>query len=139
MDGTARKRMKWWAVLFLPIFLRALIPIGFMPMVGPGFSVQLVLCDGYASLPWPSAMPADMPMDMPMDMGASASHTHSGGRHDDHGSCPYGSGPALGGLPALATLPALLIHRSLESSLATAQVAYVEVTPRAQSPRGPPV
>ena len=107
----ARKRVKWWAVLFLPIFLRALIPIGFMPMVGPGFSVQLVLCDGYAPLPWPAAMPADMPMDMPMDTGASSSHSHGGGPQDDHGSCPYGSGPALGGLPALATLPALLVHQ----------------------------
>jgi hypothetical protein len=131
--------MTWWAVIFLPILLRALIPVGFMPMVGPGFTVQLVVCDGYAPVPWAAAMPADMPMDMPMDMGSSSSDSHGGyPAHDDHGSCPYGSAPALGALPTLAILPTLLIHQSLESSLATAQVAHVEVSLRAQSPRGPP-
>lgn len=129
------KRTTWWAVLFLPIFLRALIPVGFMPMVGPGFTVRLVVCDGYAPVPWNIAMPADMPMDM--DMGAGP---HGGAPvHDDHGGCPYGSAPALGALPTLAVLPPLLVQLSLETSLAAAQVAYVEVTPRAQSPRGPPV
>lgn len=143
MAGIARKRVKWWAVIFLPILLRALIPVGFMPMVGPGFTVQLVLCDGYAPGPRMAAMPPGMPMDMPMDMGmgmGTTSPDSQGGApvHDDHSNCPYGSAPALGALPALASLPALLIQRSHESSLATTQVAYVEVSPRAQSPRGPP-
>jgi hypothetical protein len=134
LAGIARKRGKWWAVLFLPILLRALVPVGFMPMVGPGFSVQLVLCEGYAPVPWTTALPAEMPMDMPM-----GSDSHSGAPvHDDHGSCPYGSAPAFGALPTLASLPALLIQRSPERPAAVAQVAYVEVSPRAQSPRGPP-
>jgi hypothetical protein len=126
-------------VILLPIFLRALIPVGFMPMVGPGFTLHLVVCDGYAPVPWTTAMPMDMSMDMPMDMGSGSVDSHgSPPVHDDHGGCPYGSAPALGALPTLALLPSLLIQRSIESSLATAQVAYVEVPPRAQSPRGPP-
>jgi hypothetical protein len=131
------KPTKWWAVIFLPILLRALIPVGFMPMFGPGFGVRMVVCDGYAPVPWTAAMPADMPM--PMDAGTSLSDPHSGAPvHDDHGSCPYGSAPALGALPTLASLPALLIQRSPERPAAAAQVVYVEVSPRAQSPRGPP-
>jgi hypothetical protein len=135
----ALKRTRWWAVIFLPIFLRALIPVGFMPMVGPGFTVRLVVCDGYAPVPWTTTMPADMPMDMPMDMGAGAPDSRGGAPVQvDHSNCPYGSAPALGALPTLAILPSLLIQRTLESSLATAQVTYVEVSPRSQSPRGPP-
>ena len=123
----------------LPILLRALIPAGFMPMVGPGFSVQLVVCDGdgpvsAAAESAPMAMPMPMSMDMPPGMAMEPQH-----RHADHGSCPYGSAPSLGALPTLAGLPAFLIQRSVETALATAQVAYVEVPRRAQSPRGPPV
>lgn len=137
MSGIARKHGKWWAAIFLPILLRALVPVGFMPMVGPGFSVQLVVCDGYASVPWTTAAP--MPMDMPMDMGRGSTNPHGGAPvHDDHGSCPYGSAPALGALPTLASLPALLIQRAPERPAPAAQVAYVEIAPRAQSPRGPP-
>lgn len=153
--------MNGWALLLLPIFLRALVPVGFMPAVGPDFTVRLVVCDGdgpmavAGSMPvsmneptavssdMPAGMPAEMSMDMPagMTMEGSASHAdhlhHHGSLH--HGICPYGSAPALGALPALAVLPSLLIQRSLEEVLATAQVAYVEVSPRAQSPRAPPV
>ncbi len=130
---------KWWAVIFLPILLRALIPVGFMPMFGPGFGVRMVVCDGYAPVPSTAAMPADMPMDMPMDMGTSSTDSQGGSpAHDDHGSCPYGSAPALGALPTLASLPALLIQRGPDRPAAAAQVVYVEVSPRAQSPRGPP-
>jgi hypothetical protein len=133
------KPTKWWAVIFLPILLRALIPVGFMPMFGPGFGVRMVVCDGYAPVPWTAAMPADMPMDMPMDMGTSSTDSQGGVPvHDDHGSCPYGSAPALGALPTLAGLPALLIERGPERPAAAAQVVYVAVPPRAQSPRGPP-
>jgi hypothetical protein len=133
------KPTKWWAVIFLPILLRALIPVGFMPMFGPGFSVRMVVCEGYVPVPWTAAVPANMPMGMPMDMGTSSSDLHGGAPvHDDHGSCPYGSAPALGALPTLASLPALLIQRGPERRAAAAQVVYVEVAPRAQSPRGPP-
>jgi hypothetical protein len=35
LNGIVLKPTKWWAVIFLPILLRALIPVGFMPMFGP--------------------------------------------------------------------------------------------------------
>jgi hypothetical protein len=98
------KRIRSWAAWVLPALLwRALIPIGFMPMVGSDHSVQLVVCDSYA--PLPAAM-LDMPMDGEMDM----SHRDAGGDgaapvHQDHGTCPYGSSPALGALPTLAITP----------------------------------
>jgi hypothetical protein len=143
LTRVVRKHVNWWVVVFLPIFLRALIPVGFMPMVGPGHSVRLVLCDSYAPVPHAMStsmsMPADMPADMPMHAAMGASHSHgSSPIHEDHGTCPYGSGPALGALPTLAVLPLLLIQRSLEPAVAAPQVAYFKVSPRAQSPRGPP-
>jgi hypothetical protein len=140
MAGVSRKHIKWWAVIFLPIVLRALIPVGFMPMFGPGFSVRLVVCDSYAPVPWAItlAMSMDMRGDMPMDAvtGSSSSH-HGHPVHEDHATCPYGSGPALGALPSLAKLP-LLLERPIEPAIATAQLPYFQVSFRAQSPRGPP-
>jgi hypothetical protein len=138
LTGIARKPKKWWAAIFLPLLLRALVPVGFMPMVGPGFSVQLVVCEGYAPIPWKSA--TAMPADMPMDMGTGSPHSHGGAPvHDDHGSCPFGSAPGLGALPTLAILPSLLIQHAPDRPTAAAQLAYVEISPRAQSPRAPPV
>ena len=103
LTGIAPKRVSWRIAILLPILLRALIPVGFMPMFAPGFGVRLVLCDGYAAAPHPASMPMDMPADMRMDPSDSAAGPH-GGRpaHEDHGTCPYGSSPALGALPTLA-------------------------------------
>jgi hypothetical protein len=138
LTGIARKLVSWRVAILLPVFLRALIPVGFMPMFVPGFGVQLVVCDSYAPVPHAASMPLDMPADMPMGLSEHAG-AH-GGRplHQDHGTCPYGSGPALGALPTLAVAP-LLVQRPTQPSVAAAQVAYFEVPPRAQSPRGPPV
>jgi hypothetical protein len=139
------KRMRWWAaaVLLPGLLLRAFIPVGFMPMVGPGYRVQLVVCDSYAPVPWATDS-MQMDMSMPMDPGMDMSqHHHADGAgggppvHQDHGSCPYGSSPALGGTPTLAVLPAVL-PQAPELIVATPQVAYFAVSPRAQSPRGPP-
>jgi DUF2946 family protein len=125
-----RKRTRGWAALLLPLLLlRALIPVGFMPMIGPDHSVRLVICDNYAPLP---ASMMDMPMDG-MDMG--------GGRppvHQDHGGCPFGSSPALGALPTLALSP-ILIHHATPLPVAESQVDFFKAPDRAQSPRGPPV
>jgi hypothetical protein len=55
--GWGRKRKRWWAALVLPgLLLRALIPLGFMPMFGPGYSVGLMLCPAYAPIPDPVAI-----------------------------------------------------------------------------------
>ena len=135
-----RKSTRWWAVLFLPVLLRALIPVGFMPMFGPGFSIRMAMCDGYAPLPQIStSMPADMPMDMPMD-GPSSSDTQrpEPTHHQDLSNCPYGCAPALGALPTIASLPLAFVLQSISTIDAQAQVAHYAVSPRAQSPRGPP-
>jgi hypothetical protein len=140
--AVAPKHVRWWAVIFLPILLRALIPVGFMPVFGPGFSVQLVVCDSYAPVPWTTATSTSMgmPADMPMDgaMGGSPNSHRGHPSHDDHGTCPFGASPALGALPSLAKL-SLLVERAQEPAVAAAQVAYFQVSFRAQSPRGPPV
>ena len=150
-----RKRVRWWAALLLPaLVLRSVIPLGFMPMFGPGLGVQFVLCEGYAPVPGTTSSPS-MAMDMPMDgapgavaNSASGGSDHSrqndaplvdGGApvHQDHGTCPYGTAPALGGLPALTV--ALVSDQPVAAPVvAAAQVAYFEVSPRAQSSRGPP-
>ncbi len=137
----SNKRLKtWWGILFLPVVLRSLIPIGFMPMVGPDSSVRLVLCEDYAPLPRESA---DMPAGMVMDGGVmGASRTHGGhahgGSHGDHGGCPFGSSPALGALPSLAP-ESIAADRAVQPVAAAAQIEHFEVSFRAQSPRGPPV
>ena len=142
MIGRGRKRASWWVAVVLPgLLLRALIPVGFMPMFGPGLSVQLTLCEGYAPLP---SMAMDMSMDMPM--GVPAQH-HSGGpgpgrngppSNQDHSSCPYGTSPTLASLPALTDVP-VTVQASAPSLILDPQVAHFEIATRAQSPRGLPL
>ena len=137
-----RKRASWWVALVLPgLLLRALIPVGFMPMFGPGLSARLTLCEGYAPIP---SMPMDMSMDMPM--GVPAQH-HSGGpapgrngppSNQDHSTCPYGTSPTLALLPALTDVP-VTVPASAPSLISDPQVAHFEIATRAQSPRGPPL
>ena len=69
-----RRRARLWVAFVLPgLLLRALIPVGFMPMFGPNFGVRITLCEGYAPVP---SMPMDMSMDMPMDMPMSVPAQH---------------------------------------------------------------
>jgi hypothetical protein len=142
------KRVRWWVALLLPgLVLRSLIPLGFMPMFGPGYDVRFVVCESYAPVPGATSSSMDMPMDMPMDAATStpdhlrqnaAPHVdHGVPAHQDHNTCPYGSGPTLGGLPALAIV-LVAVRPVTEPAVTAAQVAYFEVSPRAQSPRGPP-
>jgi hypothetical protein len=132
-----RKQVRWWVALLLPaLLLRALIPLGFMPMFGPGYDVRFVVCEGYAPTPGTTSsmsmdMSTDMPRDVPID-GATGAPAHQ-----DHGTCPYGSAPALGGLPFLAIVLVALQHVPAPAAF-TAQVYYFAISPRAQSPRGPP-
>ncbi len=148
--GWGRKRSRRWVALVLPgLLLRALIPLGFMPMFGPGLSVQLMLCEGYAPVPSTAAqMSMDMPMDMPMDMSTGVPGlTHTGGpastgggvpSHQDHSSCPYGASPAIAALPALTHAP-ISLEPTAQSPIGAPQVAHLQIAPRAQSPRGPPL
>jgi hypothetical protein len=143
----SRKHMRWGVAFILAgLMLRAFVPFGFMPIFGPGYSAKLVMCDSYARLPWTTAsismdMSRGMPIDATMDM---AGHHHpddtNRGRppvHHDHTSCPYGSSPLLGALPVLAVSP-VVAQCSSKLAVAAPQVAYFGVSPRAQSPRGPP-
>ena len=131
------KRVRGWMAVLLPILLlRALIPVGFMPMVGADHSVRLVICDSYA--PVPTSM-MDMSMDGDMDMSQSSGADGNGGPpvHRDHGGCPYGASAALGALPTLALLP-VAFHRPAPILVAAPQVDFYLTPYRAQSPRGPP-
>ena len=134
----SRRRASWWVGLVLPgLFLRALIPLGFMPMFGPDFRVQLALCEGYAPAPM-TAM--DMSMDMPMDTWTGDALQHHPGEpssgndgtpaHQDHRACPYGASPALAGVPALMDVPGT-VQVSATSLVPSPQVAHFEIVPRA--------
>lgn len=147
MIGWARKRSCCWVAIVLPaLLLRALIPLGFMPMFGPGLRVQLTLCEGYAPVPSTAMdMSMDMPMDMPMGVppqhhpgGAPSPRKGSSPVQQDHRTCPYGASPVLASVPALTILP-VTEQRSPEAPTSAPQVAHFEIAPRAQSPRGPPV
>lgn len=145
----SQERARWWAALMLSGFvLRSFIPVGFMPMVGSDHRLRLVVCEGYAPLPWAAAsMPMDMSGAIPMNAATgTAQHRHAetaahrgAGHpiHRDHGNCPYGCSPALGALPAPEILAAT-VPLSPEPAAASPQVEYFAVPPRAQSPRGPP-
>jgi hypothetical protein len=149
--GCRRIRGSWWVAIVLPGFLlRSLIPIGFMPAFGPGLSVRLMLCEGYAPVPSmavPTAleMSSDMPMDMPVGGPAQhhpAGNSQSGGNHSpthqDHSACPFGASPALAALPLLAVV-APVIQPPAQARSEAPQIAHFEIAPRAQSPRAPPL
>ena len=98
MKAIRRKQVNGWAAaLLLPILLRVLVPVGFMPVVGPDFSLQLVVCAGDGpmlashALPMSASMDMDMSAGMPMDEPASSGGLDAHLHHDDRGACPYGS------------------------------------------------
>jgi hypothetical protein len=134
MNWTIPKRTRglttWLMVVFL---LRSLVPVGFMPMIGPGHSVQLALCDAEAPVP---PMPMSGSMDMSMDPDMDMDSAHHG--HKDHGTCLFGSSPALATPLALSVLPAGPRPRAGMRAQAP-QVVHYQVPYRAQSARGPPV
>ena len=157
-----RKRAGWWVAMVLPGFLlRSLIPLGFMPMFGPGHSLRMMLCPGYApvasmivEVPADASgetsmdMSMDMPMDMPVDVPpgnvkphGSAAEPAGAGRHppvhQDHAACPYGASPPLATLVLSSNLDVADQPQS-HAAPAAPQIAHAEMAPRAQSPRGPP-
>src|ERR1700676_1260995 len=104
----SRKRMRLWVALLLPaLLLRSLIPLGFMPAFGPGYDVRFVVCEGYAPMPGTAS---SVSMDMSMDMTMDAASGHAPAPHQDRGTCPFGSAPALGGLPTLAIVLVSVQH-----------------------------
>jgi hypothetical protein len=131
MNWTTLKRTRRLTAWLLAVFLlRSLIPVGFMPIIGSDHSVQLALCDGYAPVP---SMAMDMSTDPHMDM-SQPGHA----AHPDHGTCLFGSSPALGAPLAVSTHPAVQLQ-SAGMAARSAQIIHYEVPYRAQSARGPPV
>lgn len=123
--------------------------MGFMPMFGPGFSVGIMLCDGYAPVP-DSPMAMDMPMRAGMAMSVEAARQSGEPQHGDdrsgrgspaqqnHSACPYGASSVFAGAPALAAV-GLALERSVEAVLPAPQLAVFATIARAQSPRAPPI
>jgi len=148
------------------LLLRALIPIGFMPMFGPGLSVSLMLCPVYAPVPagftgvapheahnGAAAESMDMSgagtsMDMSMGTGKEPSTRvttppPTGGGvpssdYQQHSLCPYAKSATLAG--SLASLNLSVAEQPLTRVVLLApQISWFQISPRAQSPRAPPV
>ena len=130
------------------LLLRSLIPLGFMPMFEPGYGVRFVLCEGYAPVPGTAASKSmDMRMDPAMHaMAGTPDHLRQNDAppvegstpdHQDHGNCPYGTSPALGGFPT-QPIVSVTIEPASALVLTAPQVTYFRISPRAQSSRGPP-
>jgi hypothetical protein len=158
-----RRRTHRWAVLLLPcLLLRSLIPVGFMPIFGPGLSVSLMLCPAYApssttgtdsashdlkaAAAAAPSMDMSMDMDMPMRGDAPAQSTQSGASprsgsipdHQDHSSCPYAASAMLAGLPAVFAVA--IAEQSITGlALPLPQITYFPPVARSQSARAPPV
>src|ERR1700730_6008837 len=113
-----RRRELVTSILLVPLVLRALIPVGFMPASGEGFS--LTLCRAAFAAP-----PA------PQDTGQ-----HPGNPlHVEH--CAFGNAPAAG--------PAMEVARVLPTAVTAAEPILLSEPlrinvglVRVQQPRGPP-
>jgi hypothetical protein len=124
-----RARRRRWALLALPaLLLRALVPVGFMPVASAeGLSVEM--CPDAAPLP----------------PGYHHHHHHPGGGAPDgsfaahHTPCLFAASATLAAAPEGA---ALLAPREAEFSPTGADLEARDFVPsivRAQSPRAPPV
>lgn len=137
--------------MLLPgLLLRSLIPVGFMPMFGPGLSVSLMLCPGYAPVPAAIDTTAHALADASMDMSGMdmpdmpmaepiAAHTGPSGRpdHQEHTLCPYAASATLASPPSdISLCPCELPIAKFP--LLTPQIAYFRLPRRAQSARAPP-
>lgn len=128
------------------LLLRALVPIGFMPLFGPGLSVGLMLCPAYAPVPAMDMSGMNMPMDMSMGTTPGApSHPTApppaggmpSGDYQQHSLCPYAKSASLAPLPAVFNLP-VAEQSATTLVLLAPQIAWFQIPARAQSPRAPP-
>jgi len=113
-----RRRELVTSIVLVALALRALIPVGFMPASGEGFSLTICRAD----FPAPSA---------PQDTGR-----HPGNPpHIEH--CAFGNAPAAGPAMEVARVlptPVTVVEPILLSEPLLINVALVRV----QQPRGPP-
>jgi len=147
VGGMNRKCARAWMAWLLPaLVLRSLIPVGFMPMFGPGQGVQLVLCDSYAPVPsMPGSDSMEMSKDMSMAAGMDRSHgalgnaaTRHGENHQDHATCLFGSSPALGA-PLKLFSSTTTLQPPAQLPTVSPQLSCYEAPFRAQTARGPPI
>jgi hypothetical protein len=140
-----RGRRRRFATLLLPaLLLRALIPLGFMPLAG-GDGLTIGFCPGEGALPAGLAA-ANLKL-LHTASSAQAHHGHApGGAPHGPGEpggssheapCPF----AASGKPAFA--PAILTPGTAASAAAVqeayaAPTVFLPTVLRAQSPRGPP-
>jgi hypothetical protein len=130
-----RAAKRRWALLALPaLLLRALIPVGFMPVAtADGLSIEF--CPDAGPLPAAASAAADP---------HAHHHHHTEGGADPssashHAPCPFAASATLAAAPEAASVPAA---HALERASGDAEVsarAFVPSIVRAQSPRAPPV
>jgi hypothetical protein len=130
--STRRQRRLTW--LLLPaLLLRALIPVGFMPLAGAN-GAYLGFCPGAGEVPPAAAAPATH--------ASHPGHAHHGDGRGipgtaHHPACVF----SAGAVTACAAAPSDAIAAPALTSL-TERVAapiFLPAILRAQSPRGPPV
>jgi len=123
------------ALLVLPaLLLRALIPVGFMPVTGPG-GLSIGLCPG------DGAMAQIITHADHAGHAAPAGH-RPGGSPDPsaahHAPCVFSSGASLGLVPILSASPSALAALAPPSTSPGAR-GFVPAILRTQSPRAPPL
>jgi len=123
------------AAVLPALLLRALIPVGFMPVTDSG-GVSIALCPGEAALP--PALPAEMLLHHAGHAHGARSSGHSGSRGSaHHAPCLFATGGAAALTPATTALvlsvPAAIRVRELPQS-----GVFLPSILRAQAPRGPP-
>jgi len=131
---TRRQRRLVW--LLLPaLLLRALIPVGFMPLAGAS-GAYLGFCPGSGALP-PGASELAAPYT------AHSGHTHHDGDRPGSPAAPH-HGPCVfsGGAATEFTADPLLVVVLPVAQAPTERIASLVFVPtilRAQSSRGPPI
>jgi len=124
-----------WALLALPaLLLRALIPVGFMPVAtADGLSIEF--CPDAGPLPAAASAAADPH--------AHHHHHHQGGPDPSsashHAPCPFAASATLAAAPDAACVAAPPALARAPGDADVSARAFVPSIVRAQSPRAPPV
>jgi len=129
---SARRRQWLLAALVLPVLaLRALIPIGYMPVSDRG-GLHIDFCPGEAQ---PPGVLAAQPL-------AHHHHHHGGADHgtpapESHAPCLFALSASPAFAPAVA-IAAVIPPATTAPAESAARRVFVPAIVRAQSPRGPP-
>jgi hypothetical protein len=152
-----RRYRQWLALLVLPaLVFRALIPVGFMPLVDADWGITIGFCPGEAAQPGavtgPHAHHGDHPGGNAAGGGGhdhlfaahGAHHQHHGGGSEDpstsghhHAPCLFAASAGGAPAPAILTLEAAT-PEAVRIAYGNADETFLPTIIRAQSPRGPP-